>query len=81
MTAGKITVSDRNALAFYLANGQKCQFVNNRGRVEGVFQNTPAFERVQADYVLNAPVKVQSFIAASRMVSEMILRNRMEASK
>ena len=76
MTIEKITVVDRNALAFFLVNGQPCQFVNNAGRLEGVFDNNPDFKRIQNDYMLNAPIRVQSFIAASKLISQMIQRSR-----
>lgn len=75
-TIEKITVSDRNALAFFLVNGQRCQFVNNSGRLEGVFDNTQDFQRLQSEFMLNAPIRVQSFIAAAKLISQMIQRNR-----
>lgn len=76
MTIEKITVSDRNALAFFLVNGQPCQFVNNAGRLEGVFDNTQDFQRIQTEYLNNGQVRIQSFVAASKLISSMILKNR-----
>jgi len=81
MSTEKITVSDRNALAFYLVNGQPCQFTDNNGRVEGVFDNTTDFQRVQNEYLNNGQIRIQSFIAAAKLVSGMIRRNRQEVQR
>jgi len=72
----QITISDRNALAFYIACGHQCEFISNNGRVEGTFQLTPEFKESQSSFMQNRPVPVQSFIAASKLVASMIWQNR-----
>jgi hypothetical protein len=68
----QVTVSDRNELAFYLASGLQPEFVNNNGKVYGVFQLTPEFHEAQSAYMQNAPIQVQSFVTASKLITAII---------
>lgn len=76
MTETEFVVADRNTLAFLIASGHLCHFVINSGRLEGLFQSTPEFQQAQNAFVLNSAMPVQNFIAASKLVSEMIRRGK-----
>jgi len=76
MTIDQVTISDRNSLAYFIALGHQCEFIRNNGRIEGVFQLTPEFQESQTQFMQNAAIPVQSFIAASRLLSDMIRRNK-----
>lgn len=69
----KIIIRDRNNIAYLLANGFECDFIENAsGGIEAQFHLTPEIETSNKDYMSNRGVPVQSFVAACRYVSDRI---------
>ena len=75
----KLQVRDRNLAAFILANGVYCDFLLlGNGQLIAEFAWSPEVEQMRRDYVSNGPVAVQSFVAASKEISDRIRQARQQ---
>lgn len=72
-----ITIRDRNKIAYLLACGFICKFVErNDGGLIAEFPNSNALEAASMAYVLNQAIPVQAFISACRYISDAIRDHR-----
>lgn len=82
MRKNSICTRDRNLAAYFLTLGFQGEFVPNKnGMIEIEFDRTDETDRANQAYMANQPVPVQSFVAASRYVSDMINQARLAVKK
>ncbi len=68
-----ISIRDRNHAAYLLTQGFDCEFAQQAGGVITCeFARTDEIESATKGYMANQAVPVQSFVAASRYISDRI---------
>ncbi|MFA6497882.1 MAG: hypothetical protein WC256_10270 [Desulfurivibrionaceae bacterium] len=77
----QISIRDRNHAAYLVTLGFQGDFVPQAGGIiEAVFEYSPELESATRSFMANAPIPVQSFVAASRFVSDRINQTRKAVS-
>ena len=72
-----LTVRDRNLISFLVTIGFQCEFVPQAGgSVDAEFESTEQLATATKQYMANCPVAVQSFVSASKYVSDRIRQCR-----
>ncbi len=79
-TKTKITIKDRNLIAYLLANGHVCEFIRrpSASEIDAEFVRNRTLDHACMDYAGNREVPVQSFVAACRQVGSIIRQHRIE---
>jgi hypothetical protein len=68
-----LSIRDRNHAAYLLTLGFTCEFRQQAGGViTAEFEHSEALDRATRSYMSNQDVPVQTFVAASRYISDRI---------
>ena len=76
----KITIRDRNHISYLLALNFICTFVESPRGLDAVFECSPELDQANKDYLHNSLIPVQSFVTASRYVSDQIKAYRIRGA-
>ncbi len=77
MEKKKFTVRDRNLISYLITLGHPCEFVPQAGGViEAEFEHSDQIKEATLAYMGNCSVAIQSFVSASKYVSDRIRQAR-----